>query len=166
MTPSKELSDQVIRLLSNLLKQVDHHVARAVADIDQTTVVDEAINKLDRNFNDIYVAVQDPVASSADPGRHQDAMLCVNNAIVALQFHDLTTQLLQRSLMRLQGMRNILSTIEDIKNAASTQQQDAEWLMHLREADHTLLHLSDKLHQSFNQSLEQRHMECGDVELF
>lgn len=163
MSQSRETEDQLIVFLTNLLQQVDHHVARAVADIDQTSVVlDEAIIKLDRNLNDIHSSVKDQGNSENARG----SLDSINNVIVALQFHDLTTQLLQRSLMRLEGMRNILSTVAEIKNVAFGKQHPDDFLMHLREADDTLVHLSDKLHKSFNQSLEQRHMECGDVELF
>lgn len=162
MTEAIDSFEQQTELLSQLLKEIDHHVARSIDDISQTKLVlDQAIIKLDTNFNSIYRAITNDEALE---DTFQGTLSSVNNAIVALQFHDLTTQLMDRSLMRLESLRTTLLSLEEL-NTTETLYGDA-YTTQLTQVVNALSHLSEKLHKAFNQSLEQIDMECGDVELF
>lgn len=131
---------------------VDTHIVEVSADLVQVRLLlDEAVVKLDDSFNGVYAALaqqRNYIGENVD----KTIELHLHQAIIGLQFHDLTCQLLERASLRLDGMRNIIECSNDIE--------------HKESVGDGLLQLSKKLHNTFTLSLRQTHMDSGDIELF
>lgn len=157
-------------LLSNLSNLVDSHLAEAVDDVCQTRLIlDEAIIKLECSFYGIQYELAQQRGMPETTGREMclDRLTAhLHQAIIGLQFHDLTTQLLQRVNARFDGLRDMLVVMDSKKTIASGYGQAEDLTLSLREADETLSALSVKLQGALSKSLRQEHMRCGDVELF
>ena len=155
-------------LLSNLSNLVDSHIAEAVDDVCQARLIlDEAIIKLECSFYGIQYELAQQQGMPEMTGREMclDRLTAhLHQAIIGLQFHDLTTQLLQRVNARFDGLRDMLVVMDSKKTIAYGQAEDLT--LSLREADETLSALNVKLQGALSKSLRQEHMGCGDVELF
>jgi len=116
-------------------------------------LLDEAIDQLNLSFNALgegLMQKQDPMGEASPLVPH------LHSAITGLQFHDLTSQLLQRILRRLEGMSEIVAA------AASSDGSIPEWATALQE----LAEQQAALEQRLQGSLRQQDMSSGDIELF
>ena len=158
-----EKSDQylVSTEMIDFTRSIDTHFVAAIADIRQITLIlDEAVSKLHNSFFLINNSLE------ANRGNLGDLDIDVltpslNTAVTALQFHDLTSQLSSRLVNRLDGMSEILECTQYLSGDKSETLVDVLAILNARVLEH-----NDNLHKKFNQSLNQQHMECGDVELF
>lgn len=160
---------QVI-LFSNLPNIVDLHLAEAADDVCQTRLIlDEAIIQLERSFYGIQdeLAQQPRLAETTGNDMSVDRLRAhLHQAIIGLQFHDLTTQLLQRINARFDGLREMLVMMDYKKTRVSDHDQTEDLSFYLTEIDETLAALSIKLQCTLSKSLRQEHMGSGDIELF
>lgn len=142
-------------------QSVDTHVVTAMADLRQISLIlDEAVITLNNSFFSIHDGLE-AYRDSCDDLVVDQVTPSMNKAVTALQFHDLTSQLLSRVVNRLDGLRDIVGYTQHLTSDKS--ENIAERLTRL---DRRMLELSDVLHNKFSQSLNQQHMESGDVELF
>lgn len=134
------------------LQLVESHVVEISADLMQIRLLlDEAITKLDHSFNGVYAAIEQQ-RSDVGGETNKTVKLHLHQAITGLQFHDLTSQLLDRATRRLDGLCDII----DYSHNMASDEGEAN----------NLQQLSNNLHNTFSQSLRQQHMDSGDVELF
>ncbi len=158
-----EKSDQylVSTEMIDFTRSIDTHFVAAIADIRQITLIlDEAVSKLHNSF---FLINNSLVANRGNLGDLDIDVLTpsLNTAVTALQFHDLTSQLSSRLVNRLDGMSEILECTQYLSGDKSETLVDVLAILNARVLEH-----NDNLHKKFNQSLNQQHMESGDVELF
>lgn len=177
--PSGELpmNTQVMRLLSGVSVHGDQHLAEVERDLVQMDVLlDEAIKKLCTNFMAIHHAVDQqqealngllagslPASEYAarfealrgEIGQH------VGAAVTGLQFQDMTSQLIGRMVQHLAGLRDVFGALDT--NAAALPESGNEALLAL------LGDIGNRVgvrSSGVRSTVNQRHMESGDIELF
>lgn len=178
-SPSGELpmNTQVMRLLSGVSVHGDQHLAEVERDLVQMDVLlDEAIKKLCTNFMAIHHAVDRqqealngllagsmPASEYAarfealrgEIGRH------VGAAVTGLQFQDMTSQLIGRMVQHLAGLRDVFGAL-DTNGAALPESGNEALLALLGDIGKRVGVRSSGVRSTVN----QRHMESGDIELF
>jgi hypothetical protein len=182
MTTKKLLSLQLKRLLSSVAAHGNQHLTEIEADLVQTNfLLVGAIEKLGESFMSIHAAAsaqQEAVAmklagkslTDEQAGRLSAASteieLHVNAAVTALQFQDMTAQLIGRALQRVAGLTAVLKTLE-VSSGEMTGSTDIEEIVALLNNVNRLLEeQSGKLESDLWRAVCQTHMESGDVELF
>jgi hypothetical protein len=172
---------QVVRLLSGVSVHGDQHLAEVEQDLVQMDVLlDEAIKKLCASFMGVHhaVAMQQEVLnkalseglSAADyaarcEGIHGEIKRHISAAMTGLQFQDMTSQLIRRMALHLAGLRDVFGALDT--NGTALPESGGEALLT------TLSHISNQVGARFNElgggvrsTVNQRHMESGDIELF
>ncbi len=182
MTNKKILGSHVKRLLSCMSAHGTKHLTEVETDLIQTSLLlDEAIDKLSANFMAIHAAVCTQQATidfllaggapsmaaraslgavQAEVGQH------VNAAITSLQFQDMTSQLLERTLKRVGGMRDVLGTLGVHGAEMAPDSNHEEIAVLLGEVGIALTNQSLELRSELRQVVCQQHLESGDIELF
>ena len=181
--PSGELmSSQVIRLLTGVSVHGDQHLAEVERDLVQMDVLlSEAIKKLCTSFMAIHHAIDlqqetlKGMLSAEKTASEQAARLealreeigqHVGAAVTGLQFQDMTSQLIGRMVQHLAGLRDVFGALGTNGSADLPESGSDEMLA-------MLSHISDRvgarcteLAGTVRSTVNQRHMESGDIELF
>jgi hypothetical protein len=182
MTRKKILGSHVKRLLSGVSVHGRRHLTEVETDLLQTELLlEEAIDKLTSSFMAIHTAVgarQETIdrllaggtpsvedseqlsAMSGEIGRH------VNTAITSMQFQDMTSQLIERTLKRVAGLRDFLGTLSEHGADIAPETDSEEIVDRLGKVSMALAIQSLELRSMLRKSVEQRHLESGDIELF
>lgn len=169
--------------LNALAHQGHQHLNEVETDLGQTgRLLAEAIDKLGKSFLGIHAAVtaqhaaiaalQDGVAVTAESktlleGLQHECNAHVNAAVTAMQFQDMTSQLLGRSIEHVAGLRALFAAIGAAgaalgDGAAASAQVGAV----LAALNHTLDAQGMALASAARRSVAQTHLESGDIELF
>ncbi|MEC5218199.1 hypothetical protein RCH09_003168 [Actimicrobium sp. GrIS 1.19] len=182
MTQNNQVGLFLKRLLGGVAGQGGDHLSEVETDLAQTALLlAEAIEKLGASFMAIHAAVgaqQEAVdlimaggaptpehavqlkAIQHDIGRH------VNAAVTGLQFQDMTSQLINRTLSRINGMREVL----DVLGSTATKIQPENTIDDLTELlaaiNDAMEERSARLGGALRKAVSQTHMESGDIELF
>ncbi|GIZ52639.1 chemotaxis protein [Noviherbaspirillum aridicola] len=182
MTREKLLGSQVRHLLSNLSDHGTQHLAEIETDLVQTNVLlAEAIQKLGASFMSIHEAVSAQqqaidalLASGADVApetaaqiraRQEEVGRHVNAAVTGLQFQDMTSQLIGRTMQRVTGLRDVLDSVGSGSTGISESSAE-EIVAALTSINNALEEQSVKLESALYKAVCQTHMESGDIELF
>jgi hypothetical protein len=182
MTRKKILGSHVKRLLSGVADHGRRHLSEVETDLLQTTLLlEEAVEKLTASFLGINQAVdarqqaierllaggaasdEDSAcltAMAGEIGQH------VNSAITSMQFQDMTSQLLDRTLRRVTGLRDFMTTLSEHGADIVPDCDSDEIVERLGKVSMALAIQSLELRSVLRKSVEQRHLESGDVELF
>jgi hypothetical protein len=182
MARKKILGSHVKRLLSGVSAHGRRHLAEVETDLQQTELLlEEAVDKLTSSFMAIHGAVgarQDAIdrllagatlapedaaqlaAMAGDVGTH------VNTAITSMQFQDMTSQLIARTLKRVTGLRDFLGTLDEHGAAIGPDTGSDEIVERLGKVSMALAIQSLELRSVLRKSVEQQHLESGDIELF
>lgn len=182
MTIEKLLGSQIKHLLSNLSDHGTQHLTEAETDLVQTSfLLGEAVEKLGASFMAIHAAVtaqQEAIdlllagakpnaeiadnlkARQAEIGRH------VNAAVTGLQFQDMTNQLINRTVRRITGLRDVLGDIGSSSSGMLPESNPQQIIETLNDMNKGLEEQSIKLESALWKAVCQTHMESGDVELF
>jgi Mg2+ and Co2+ transporter CorA len=182
MSRKKILGSHVKRLLSGVSAHGRRHLTEVETDLLQTgLLLEEAIDRLTSSFMAIHSVVgarQDAInrllaggspsaedseqlaAMSGEIGQH------VNTAITSMQFQDMTSQLIDRTLKRVTGLREFLATLGDHGADILPETGSEEIVDRLGKVSMALAIQSLELRSVLRKSVEQRHMESGDIELF
>jgi molecular chaperone DnaK (HSP70) len=172
--------------LRGLLAAVsDHgkqHLAEVEADLLQTTyLLTEAIEKLGLSFMAIHAAVaEQQLVLNALMARYQiDAEETVkleafkrkigdevNAVVTGLQFQDLTSQLLNRTIKRVNGLKDLLNELGHHSNAIDPEQEHEDIAKFLDEMSQSLNVGSHALSGGLRRSVDQQDMTIGDIEIF
>jgi hypothetical protein len=182
MTRKKILGSHVKRLLSGVSDHGRRHLTEVETDLVQTNLLlEEAIEKLTGSFMAIHRTVdarQEAInrllaggAPSAEDSEHLTAMAGeigahVNTAITSMQFQDMTSQLLDRTLRRVTGLRDFLTTLSEHGADILPEHDGEEIVERLGKVSMALAIQSLELRSMLRKSVEQRHLESGDIELF
>lgn len=182
MTRKKLLANQVRQLLSGVSEQGRQHLTEVETDLVQTTILlDEAIEKLGACFMAIHEAVNtqqatvelllaggkpDPESAARLKVMQGEIAKHVNAAVTGLQFQDMTSQLIGRTVRRVTGLREVLNVLGSGSAGIlpETGMDDVVDMLHsLNEVIETQ---SEKLESVLWKPVQQTHMESGDIELF
>jgi hypothetical protein len=182
MTRKKMLGSQVKRLISNVSDQGGQHLTEVETDLVQTTfLLGEAIQKLGASFMAIHEAVcsqQETVdlllAGGVPPPEnvvrlkaiHNEIGQHVNAAVTGLQFQDMTSQLIGRTVRRVAGLREVLNIVGQSGTDLVPDSETEEIVDFLNDINKILEEHSTKLEGVLWKAVRQTHMESGDIELF
>ncbi|WGG52250.1 chemotaxis protein [Rugamonas sp. DEMB1] len=182
MTRKKILGSHVKRLLSGVSDHGKKHLTEVETDLIQTgLLLEEAIEKLSFNFMAIHQAVEGQqetirlLLEGGAPTPEQRAQLealqgqvggHVNAAITSMQFQDMTSQLIDRTLKRVTGLREFLGTL-GAHGAEMLPESDNEEIVDLLgKVSMALAIQSLELRSVLRKAVSQKHLESGDIELF
>ena len=173
------IQDTEVRELGRLLNDVSAegitHLDEVQADLAQTRLLlAEAIERLSAGFSALHsaVAAQGEAAQALRDGAGDAECARLHAAganierqvqamVTALQFEDMTSQLIAHAGRRVVGLRGILADMAD--GARELAAGDLEQMERLRAA---LAAQSRELDGQLMRSVDQRHMESGDITLF
>jgi hypothetical protein len=182
MSKKKMLGSQVKRLLSGVSAHGNQHLLEVETDLVQTTILlGEAIEKLGASFvalhsaiasqqEEINLLIESGVAPPDTVDRLKiiqgDISFHVNSAITGLQFQDLTSQLISRTVQRSVGLREVLSNLGVIGDGIPQDGGNDEIAGLLQDISHRLEAQSAELKSLLRKAVSQKHLDSGDIELF
>lgn len=172
--------------LRSLLAAVsDHgkqHLVEVEADLLQTTyLLSEAIEKLGVSFMAVHEVVteQQQVIDHLMKAHQFDSEETkqleafkqkigdeVNVAVTGLQFQDLTSQLLTRTIKRVNGLKDLLHELGIHGDNIDPEHEHEEIAKFLDAMSHSLHEGSRALSGGLRRSVDQQDMATGDIELF
>lgn len=182
MTRKKILGSHIKRLLSGVSDHGKRHLTEVETDLIQTQLLlEEAIDKLTNSFMAIHSAVgarQDSVnallagdAVDAEQRAQLERMAAevgehVNVAITSMQFQDMTSQLIDRTIKRVTGLREFLGTLGAHGADVLPEHGSEEIVDLLGKVSMALAIQSLELRSVLRKAVNQQHLESGDIELF
>jgi len=181
MTSSEKMNKQVMHLLSGVSIHGDQHLAEVERDLVQMDVLlEEAIKKLGSSFMAIHLAIskqQETLGSMlSEDGSSPDLAVRlgaiqseinghVGAAITGLQFQDMTSQLIGRMVNHLTGLRGVFGELDSSETALPESGNEA-LLERLNQISDRVGARCTELAGGVRSTVNQRHMESGDIELF
>jgi hypothetical protein len=167
------------QLLTDVSAEGIAHLEEVQADLAQTRLLlAEAIGRLSDGFGALHAAVSVQRAAAqqlqqqSDSGGGDDGQAQLRDAaaaidiqvqamVTALQFEDMTSQLIAQAGRRIAGLLGILAGVGDGAQGLATG--DLTQLESLRAA---MAAQSRELDGRLARSVDQRHLESGDITLF
>lgn len=175
------MNTQIVQLLTSISAYGETHLAEIECDLSQLDALqDEAIKKLCASFIAIHQAVdlqQQTLSSMLLSGgslteyatlveaTQRDVSRYAGEAVAGLQFQDMTSQLIDRMVVHLSRLRDALGALDPgtLSLSEETHSHLPDRLNALRDRVAThCTEMSDCLRSTVN----QRHMNSGEVELF
>lgn len=181
MSPSERLNAQVMHLLSGVSEHGDQHLAEVERDLVQMDVLlDEAIKKLCASFMAIHRAVdlqQEALDGLLAEGRLAPGHAArfealrgeinrnVAAAVTGLQFQDMTSQLIGRMVQHLAGLRDVFGAL-DANGSVLPESSNEALLATLSQIGERVGACCTERAGGVRSTVNQRHMNSGDIELF
>ncbi|MBC3933520.1 MULTISPECIES: chemotaxis protein [Undibacterium] len=182
MSKEKMLGPQVKQLLSGVSDHSSAHLSEVETDLAQTALLlGEAIEKLGISFMSLHSAVikeQDEINLIINSGAvtnesvdrlkliQSEIASHINSAVTCLQFQDLTSQLISRTMQRCEGLREVLVTLGVVGDDISTESENEDLESLLKETTQRLDKQSADLQSLLRKAVHQKHLDSGDIELF
>jgi len=182
MAPNEMMGSQVKCLLSGVSDHGDRHLAEVETDLVQMNILlGEAIKKLGASFMAIHGALciqQETVnllLSGGTPAPeciarleaiHGEIGQHVNAAVTGLQFQDMTSQLIDRMVTHLAGLRDVFGALDSGSSNVLPESDHEDIVSLLNSINRILAERSVALEDVARKAVSQRHMESGDIELF
>ncbi len=181
MSNKQMLGSRVKELLAGVSDHGVDHLLEVETDLVQTTLLlAEAIEKLGANFLDLHASLttqEEHIKEIVSAGRvpqesveklsqiQSDIALHINRAVTSLQFQDLTNQLISRTVQRSAGLRELLATLGS-GNSIPHDGETEEIAGVLSEITERLERQSIELKSLLRKTVNQQHLDSGDIELF
>lgn len=183
--PTKRMLHELKRLLLDTASGGSRQLTEVESDLVQTNILmGEAIEKLGASFMELHQAVvnqQQTIESAmaagtaiSDEGLQQLKVIQgqidshVNAAVTGLQFQDMTSQLLERTVRRVIGLRDALGVLSansfEIAPDACAPAEDLEEL--LKNTVESMEQRFMELERGTWKTVRQTRMESGDIDLF
>jgi len=183
--PTKTMLQELKRLLLDTSSGGSRQLTEVESDLVQTNILlGEAIGKLGDSFMDLHRSVQaqqQVLEGVMNGGQTLDAHSIgqlkamqaeiaehVNVAVTGLQFQDMTSQLLERIVRRVIGLREALGVLSansfEIVPEQEISEQELQSLLAATVAD--IEQRLSVLDNGLWKAVRQTRMESGDVELF
>lgn len=175
----------IAELRSLLVAVSDHgkqHLIEVEADLMQTTfLLTEAIEKLGASFMAIHQAVliqQEEINALLLPNQSSPTLNQkitqyrekiadeVNAAVTGLQFQDMTSQLITRTIKRVNALRDSLAALAAHGEEIDAEHEHEEIARLLEEMSMHLSSRSDAIKGALRKSVAQKDMDSGEIELF
>jgi hypothetical protein len=182
MASKNLLGSQVKRLLTSLSDHGNQHLTEVETDLVQTTyLLSEAIEKLSASFMKVHegVTAQQDIMNQLQNGTQLTAEVeaqlqalqgeiaqNINAAVTGLQFQDMTSQLIGRTVRRIAGLRDVLTAVSSSSAVMVPETEADDMATMLHDINKALEDQSNKLESVLWKAVSQTHMESGDIELF
>ncbi|MDY7538010.1 chemotaxis protein [Undibacterium sp. RTI2.1] len=182
MSKKKVLGSHVKELLSGVSSHGNEHLLEVETDLVQTTILlAEAIEKLGASFLALHAAITSQqeeidlvISSGAAPTASIDRLkviqvdiaVHINAAVTSLQFQDLTSQLISRTVQRSAGLREVLSNLGLVGDGIPLDSETDEIALLLKDITQRLEKQSIELKSLLRKAVNQKHLDSGDIELF
>ncbi|MCU6433197.1 chemotaxis protein [Undibacterium sp. Jales W-56] len=182
MSKKKMLGSEVKELLSGVSDHGKEHLLEVETDLVQTTILlAEAIEKLGSSFLALHSAISSQqeeidliISTGAAPVSSIDRLRVlkadiashINAAVTSLQFQDLTSQLISRTVQRSAGLREVLSNLGIVGDGIPHDGETDEIAVLLRQITVRLEKQSVELKRLLRKAVNQKHLDSGDIELF
>lgn len=169
-------------LLSSISDHGKQHLMRVEADLLQTTfLLNKAIEDLSASFISVHDSVtkQQQILDSLIEQHHfnheetkqlevfkQNIVEEVNAVITGLQFQDLTSQLLTRTVNHVNGLKDLLQELVTQDDEVQTDDEHEQMINFLAEVDRKLRASSHNLAVGSRPSVKSQDMATGEIELF
>lgn len=174
--------EELRELLAAVSRHGDWHLLEIETDLQQTAfLLDEAIEKLSGSFMTVYAQLQEQQAAvqllveagKLQPEEMQQLQVYqdnigqeVNKVVTGMQFQDMTNQLLQRTIHRVNGLKELLHELSSHQFPMAAEDEHEEigrFIMQLNQKfDQGSKHLTGHLRKSVN----QQDLATGDIDLF
>lgn len=182
MTEEKLLYSRLKPVLSGVVDHGGRYLIEVETDLVQTNfLLREAIEKLSTGFMAIHASIchqqeiveallsgHSPMSDSAAGLRanFKEIDLHVNATVTGLQFQDMTSQLIDRALQQVIGLRVVLGILDAANAELSIDSGAAESVSALDKLNHLLVQQREKFDNGQAKTVCQTHMESGDIDLF
>ncbi|ACT48166.1 hypothetical protein [Methylotenera mobilis] len=170
------------KLLAAVSDHGKQHLVEVEADLLQTTfLLSEAIEKLSTSFTAVHdavcaqqqvldalvakYAIEEPILEKLDSYKSKIGNE-VNVVITSLQFQDLTSQLVARTIKRVNGLKDLLHELEAHSNEMDPGHEHEEIVKFLEEMNRSLQVGSSALSGGLRKSVGQQDMATGEIDLF
>ena len=173
MTPG-----HVVHLMKDVSSEGESHLGEVVIDLRQTDVLlHEAVQQLSSTFlamhtemenqNRLLAAVPDGlplcVADRQTLYASQQRVTQLSaSAITSLQFQDMVSQVIERTLGQVAGVRRTLAELECAAGLIENNANEADVEAALASLHHAVMVAS----HSLRKTVHQRHMNAGPIELY
>jgi hypothetical protein len=171
------------RLLLDVASGSGLQLSEVETDLVQTNLLlNEAITKLSNSFLDLHkaVAAQQTIVtmivaqqSAVTPlqieelkQNQQEIDTQVNSAVTGLQFQDMTSQLIERTLKRVIGLRDVLGFLSSNSWDVAPDTDLQEMHAMLQDINQTMETRLINLENGLWKAVRQTHMSSGDIDLF
>lgn len=162
--------DDATALLAAISRESIRHASEVRSDLEQVnSLLQSAVQLIGEHFMGLQQAIEKHhELLTTGQGSSEDAVLALrairqhtNDAITALQFEDMTRQLNERSSNRLLGLNKVLIDFTGVQaDTADASTQEIEIAAALFDSRSKAIDLE------ISKSVQQTHLQCGDIELF
>jgi hypothetical protein len=183
MTTREELlRAKVQHLLSTLSDHSTVHLLGAETDLAQTNLLlSEAIDKLSASFMAIHEAVTEqqvaidhimagaaPTPEIVDALKSSQARVAsnVHSAVTGLQFQDMTSQLIGRTIRRVNGLHDVMKVLGSNSVHMHPANEADETILLVDNVSKVLEDQTRELETMLRKAVSQTHMESGGIDLF
>lgn len=167
------------RLLAGVSEHGAQHLLEVEADLMQTAyLLSEAIEKLSASFMQIHASIAaqqqelDGLVHTLPAEAAQKVQVYreqigqeINTVVTGLQFQDLTSQLIARTVKRVNGLRDVLADLTGHEDMPSAHEHEAVARL-LEKINRNLSTRSGELQDGLRKEVNQKHMDSGEIELF
>jgi hypothetical protein len=176
------LGSHVKQLLSGVSDHGISHLQEIEGDLVQiTALLSDAIRDLGTSFLDLHAALklqESLIKKNLDDGSistdnkvqfniiQSEIEMHINESVRNLQFQDLTSQLVSRTVKRSTGLRDLLCTINLVGNDIQQDSAHSEIVLLLKEVSSKLALQSIELKNLLRKTVSQKNLGSGDIELF
>lgn len=183
--PTTKMLNELKRLLLNSSEVGDVHLSKIEADLIQTDILlDEAITKLTEGFMALHQTLAEQQqeldlllggkkAATPENLAHVKALRDkvnqhIHATVTGLQFQDMTSQLLERVVRRVIGLREVLKIVNGGGTALQPENNPSldEIEVLLRQTDVAMETKMKELETILWRAVRQTRMESGDIDLF
>lgn len=169
-------------LLAAVSQHGEQHLLEAQADLQQTSfLLDEAIEKLSSSFlkvHDLINKQQTLLEAEVKAGHLGQEKLDVlevykekigtevNAVVTGLQFQDMTSQLINRTIKRVTGLKELLQELAEHGGDIDPVQEHLDIAKFMGTINKTLHESSHALSGNLRKSVAQQDMASGEIDLF
>lgn len=174
--------EELRALLAAVSSHGDWHLLEIETDLQQTTfLLNEAIEKLSQSFLQVYAHLNDQqtaLQQLAEAGKLQPEEMAqlqvfhehvgheINQVITGMQFQDMTNQLLQRTIHRVHGLKELLNELSTHKGPMMDEDEHEEIRRFIQQLNQQFDRGSQHLTGNLRKSVNQQDLSSGDIDLF
>ncbi|MDP8566984.1 chemotaxis protein [Methylophilus aquaticus] len=174
--------DELRELLAAVSTHGDWHLLEIETDLQQTTfLLNEAIEKLSHSFMNVYAQLteqQTALQLLADAGKLQPEEMQqlqifqdnigqeVNKVVTGMQFQDMTNQLIQRTINRVNGLKALLQELSSHQLPMTAEDEHDEIRNFIMQLNQNFGQGSQHLTGNLRKSVNQQDLASGDIDLF
>lgn len=169
---------EAIRLMNGIAEQGELHLRELELDFGQLrALLADSVDRIADSFVRI-AALASPArvmgpalieASEQNQELHDNLTRIAAHAVevaTELQFHDMASQILARSEGRVHGLSALLTDLSRQAGALSKQDSEAAVIQDIASTNRLIRESSQELATRLRQTVTQRSMDAGDIELF